>query len=263
MLKEVVFLTGGSRGLGLAILDKLLHGSMRTPATNVVTLSRSIPEDLKSLAERFPENLAIVQGDVTSLDDNKRAVDEALKRWNRLDAVILNAAIADFSRIENLTSEVMLKTLNVNTVSLITTIRSALPELRKHHGRVVFVSSGAALGNYASWAPYSASKAAMNSIALTLANEEPDIASFSVRPGVVDTDMQGQIRDSNTMKTDEHKRFLQMHKEGKLLPAEKPAGVLAALAVRGSRTEPKKNGQPLGEGVFVSWDDPALDDYHN
>lgn len=44
--------------------------------------------------------------------------------------------------------------LNVNTVSLIATIGAALPELRKHHGRVVFVSSGAAVGSVGSWAPY-------------------------------------------------------------------------------------------------------------
>lgn len=102
----------------------------------------------------------------------------------------------------------------------------------------------------------------MNSIARTLANEEPDIASFSVRPGVVDTDMQTQIRGSNTMNQTEHAKFLDLHKEGKLLPADKPASVLAALALRGSRTEPKKDGEPLGNGAFVSWDDPALDAYH-
>lgn len=102
----------------------------------------------------------------------------------------------------------------------------------------------------------------MNSIERTLANEEPDIASFSVRPGVVDTDMQTQIRGSNTMNQKEHAKFLDLHKEGKLLPADKPASVLAALALRGSRTEPKKDGEPLGNGTFVSWDDPALDAYH-
>lgn len=99
----------------------------------------------------------------------------------------------------------------------------------------------------------------MNSIARTLANEEPDIASFAIRPGVVDTDMQVQIRDTKSMKDEEHKKFLNLHKEGKLLPAEKPASVLAALAARGSRSEPKKDGESIGAGVFVSWDDPSLD----
>lgn len=103
----------------------------------------------------------------------------------------------------------------------------------------------------------------MNSIARTLANEEPDVATFAVRPGVVDTDMQEQIRNTDRMKSEEHQKFLTLHKEGKLLPAEKPAGVLAALAVRGSRTEPKKNEEPIGTGVFVSWDDPELEPFQS
>lgn len=111
---------------------------------------------------------------------------------------------------------------------------------------------------------HSASKAALNSIARTLANEEPDIASFSVRPGVVDTDMQVQVRGTDRMKSDEHNKFLTMHKEGKLLPVGKPAHVLAALAIKGTRTEPKnKDGEPYGTGIFVSWDDPSLEKFRD
>lgn len=66
--------------------------------------------------------------------------------------------------------------------------------------------------------------------------------------------MQGHIRQ-----TDE--KFDEIYKEGKLLPADKPAGVLAALAARGLRIEPQ-SGEPLGTGKFVSWDDPLLKDYH-
>ena len=81
------------------------------------------------------------------------------------------------------------------------------------------------------------------------------MASFAVSPGHVDTAMQSKIRS-----TDES--FEKLYKEHKLLPAEKPAAVLAALVMRGSRSEPAKHGKPLGAGAFVSWDDPALKEYH-
>lgn len=74
-------------------------------------------------------------------------------------------------------------------------------------------------------------------------------------PGHVDTAMQSKIRT-----TDES--FEKLYEEHKLLPAEKPAAVLAALVARGSRTEPTKDGKPLGAGTFVSWDDPTLREYH-
>lgn len=54
---------------------------------------------------------------------------------------------------------------------------------------MVLVSSGAAVGNYSGWAAYNASKAGLNSIARTLANEEEKLAVWAVRPGVLDTDV--------------------------------------------------------------------------
>lgn len=106
---QVVLVTGGSRGLGLAIVKRLLSGTEKTQAANVVALSRSLPEELKSLESKFPDALAIVQGDVTKLEDNDRAVKEALGRWKRLDAVVLNAGIAEFSRIENLVCPLLIQ----------------------------------------------------------------------------------------------------------------------------------------------------------
>jgi len=100
----------------------------------------------------------------------------------------------------------------------------------------------------------------MNAYARTLANEERDVACFSVRPGIVDTDMQTQIRASDQMPAEAKAKFLTLHKEGKLLPARKPAHVLAALAVLGSRTSPQLDtgSCPGADGTFVSWDDAAF-----
>lgn len=130
---------------------------------------------------------------------------------------------------------------------------------------MVFVSSGAATGNIAGWCAYNASKAALNSIARTLANEEEGLAVFSIRPGVVDTDMQGLLREKGrgAMKEQELERFLTMHKEGKLLKPEQPAFTIAALATRGKRDEPRgKDGKGIGaQGGFVTWDEDVLEGY--
>lgn len=91
------------------------------------------------------------------------------------------------------------------------TLQAALPSLRKSErgGRVVFVSSGSAVGATPAWAAYngwsftvtwrllsviklispSASKAALNSLCRTFAQEEPDIVSVALRPGKVDTEV--------------------------------------------------------------------------
>ena len=152
--KKVVLVTGASRGIGLAAVRRLVYGTPSIPASRVVTLSRTLTEDLAALAHEKPDDLVTVQGDVTSEKDNLSARDEALKRWGRLDALILNAGIVDHQMCADLTPERFMHVLNVNTVSLALTVRIALPELRKSHGSVVFVSSGSATSNYSSWAAY-------------------------------------------------------------------------------------------------------------
>lgn len=64
-------------------------------------------------------------------------------------------------------------------------VKESITELRKSKGRVIFVSSGAAVTGYQGWGAYGASKAAMNHLSITLAAEEPDITSIAIRPGVM------------------------------------------------------------------------------
>lgn len=64
-------------------------------------------------------------------------------------------------------------------------VKESIPELRKSDGRVIFVSSGAAVVGYKGWGAYGASKAAMNHLSMTIAVEEPNITSIAIRPGVI------------------------------------------------------------------------------
>lgn len=98
----------------------------------------------------------------------------------------------------------------------------------------MFTSSGAASNAYSSWGAYGATKAAVNHLAMTLKNEEPDVTTVSIRPGVVDTAMQGDIRDKYLQNMDEkdQEKFVSAKRDGKLLPAEKPGHVIAELALR-------------------------------
>lgn len=270
--KPVVLLTGASRGLGLGILRKLLSGSDAAgasfPAASVVTISRSVTPELEEVQREHPNDLVCVQGDVTDEQVNTDAVQQAQNKWKRgLHAVVLNAGVVVTQKMADMTSDTFAHVLNINTVSLVTTVRAALPALRESQGTVVFVSSGAATGQTAGWSAYNASKAAMNAIARTLANEEPQLAVFAVRPGVVDTDMQGMLRSDGhkSMKHDELDRFLTMHKEGKLLHPHQPGFTIAALATKASRQHPTdKDGNPLGaQGAFVNWNAPELAGYTN
>lgn len=73
----------------------------------------------------------------------------------------------------------------------------------------------------------------MNHLALSLGSEEPDVTSVSIRPGMVDTDMQRELREDHvsTMDAEMHSKFTNVHKEGKLLKPEQPGHVMAKLVL--------------------------------
>lgn len=116
-------------------------------------------------------------------------------------------------------------------------IRLALPHLRSSKGRIVLTSSGAATYAYAAWGAYGASKAALNHVAMTLAAEEPDVVTVSVRPGVVDTEMQRELRDVHIEKLalKDGDKFLTLKREGRLLRPEQPGNVIARLVLEAGK----------------------------
>ncbi|KAK0548911.1 hypothetical protein OC846_002505 [Tilletia horrida] len=265
-----VLLTGASRGIGLATLRILLElpSSLGIPTStrpNIVAISRSLTPELKDLALSHSDRVEIVQGDVQSPELNQQAVAKARTRFGRLDALILNAGILGMGRLGDVSGQTFSDVININLVSLHTTVQAALPLLRSSPdglGRVVLVSSGAATAAVEGWGAYCISKAAAVSLGRMLAVEEKKLAVWSIRPGKVDTEMQGLIRSDGAqhMEGQTQQSFADAHRDGKLVPPPAPAHVLVALALRGSREQPQTaSGSGAGaEGAFLSWDSPEL-----
>ncbi|QEL59904.1 hypothetical protein SBP28_001931 [Candidozyma auris] len=111
----------------------------------------------------------------------------------------------------------------------------ALPHVKESNGRFVAVSSGASTKSYYAWGAYGASKAALNHLVQTMVAEDPQVNAISVAPGVVDTNMQEDIRTKfgANMTPESLQRFIDFHKNKELLPPEVPANLLVNLAVKG------------------------------
>jgi len=116
------------------------------------------------------------------------------------------------------------------------------------------VSSGAAVSAYSTWGAYGASKAVLNHIALTLAVEEPDIITVSIRPGTVDTEMQRELREVHhkVMDTKDAEKFAGLKGNGKLLSPEQPGNVIAKLAIDAPKAL---------TGCFLNWNDKDLEEF--
>jgi NAD(P)-dependent dehydrogenase (short-subunit alcohol dehydrogenase family) len=100
-------------------------------------------------------------------------------------------------------------------------------------------------------------KAVLNHLALTLSVEEPDVTTVSIRPGVVDTEMQREIREVHhqSMSEKDRVKFAGLKTEGGLLRPEQPGHVIAKLAVA-------EGEQVRGlSGKFLNWNDQNLSMY--
>ncbi|KAG0636580.1 hypothetical protein HOY80DRAFT_349359 [Tuber brumale] len=233
----VIILTGGSRGTGLAIATHLLT---TTPA-HVLTISRSTPPTLQHLQLTYPATFRHLPADLSHPTTAPLAIATAINTWGRIDSLIINHGVLDpVAKIADANVEEWERAFRTNFIAAVGLISAALPALRGRggEGRVLFVSSGAAVTGYQGWGAYGASKAALNHLCVTLAVEEAEVIAVAVRPGVigVDTQMQEDIREKHCEGMGpSHERFMKLKEEGKLLRPEQPGNVIARLALEAER----------------------------
>ncbi|KAL2269474.1 hypothetical protein VTJ83DRAFT_1658 [Remersonia thermophila] len=248
MGSKVIIVTGASRGIGLALTQALLAASHK-----VVLVSRSA-EKLQELQDRHPEQVAFLAADMTAEDTAHRATELAILTFGRLDGVVVNhGVLSPIARLADASVEEWKRLYDVNFFSALALTKTALPHLRASKGRIVYVSSGAAIAAYTAWGAYGSSKAALNSLARHVAVEEPEVTAVAVSPGRVDTDMQKELRDKGAaMAKKDYEAFVADFAEGRLVRPEVAGAVLARLAV-----------DAKGElsGKYYKWDAPELAEY--
>lgn len=179
--KKVAVITGASSGIGRASAARLVKRGYR-----VFDLSRT---------ENPQEGVEHVMCDVTKSETIAQAVQRVKDLAGRIDLLLLSAGMGIAGAIEFTTEGEMQRQFDVNVYGPIRVIQAALPLMREQEkvgserGRIVFVSSMAAVFSIPFQSMYSASKAAINSYAFALRNEVKhyDIKVSCVMPGDVHT----------------------------------------------------------------------------
>lgn len=248
--RPVVLVTGASRGIGAATARQLL-----ARGCSVATVARS-PKGLEAgTAEAaWAERLLSLAGDVARVPDCRRMVADTVARFGRLDALINNAGIlGPVARLADAATDAWRNNLAVNLMGPFYLAQAAIPHLRSTRGRIVNVSSGAAVKAIEGWSAYCVAKAGLTHLTRLLAAEEPDITTVALRPGVVDTGMQTQIRTegADVMTPEKITRFKQLKAAGQLLDPAVPAEKITWLALE---------APPALSGLFLDYDDPRIGD---
>ncbi len=246
---KVIILTGASRGLGAAVARWLgKAGAAVTLMARSEAPLEKVAQDVETLGGRA----FAFRADVADPGDCGRAVEKTIERFGRIDALVNNAGILHpLATTANADPEAWRYNMAVNVMGPFHMARFAMDVLRRHRGRIVNVSSGAANTALGAAGAYCAAKAALTHFTRVLAVEEARVTSVSIRPGVVDTAMQDILRGegSKVMPADQAAYYLDLKENGDLEPPEIPGRAIAWLALY---------APSAWSGRFLNYDDPHI-----
>lgn len=189
MGERVVIVTGGSSGIGEAIALEMARRGWRV----VVNYSRNTAQAeavVKACVEAGGEAIA-VKANVGEDAQCRALVQAALDKWGRLDALVNNAGTTKFvmhADLDGLSAEDFQRIYAINVIGPFQMCRAAAPALKAARGAVVNVSSLASRVATGSSIAYAASKAALNTLSMSLARTlAPEVRVNVLAPGFVDT----------------------------------------------------------------------------
>jgi short-subunit dehydrogenase len=185
---NVVWITGASSGIGKALAFEWARLGYK------VVLSARRTELLEEIAFEIKKSggeTLVVPVDVMDEKSIENAVQLIISTWGQIDVTIANAGFGVFGNIENLTATEWNRQLQCNVTGLALTVKYSLPYLKQSSGRIGLVGSvGAYLPNLGLGA-YGASKAAVQSIGLTLQVElmGSGVSCTTLHPGFVESEI--------------------------------------------------------------------------
>jgi NAD(P)-dependent dehydrogenase (short-subunit alcohol dehydrogenase family) len=184
---NVALVTGASRGLGLA-----LAGALAERGWGLVIDARGA-EALAAAAQGLAARTEVraVPGDIAD-PAHRQALVAAAEALGGLDLLVNNASVLGPSpqpRLADYPLDVLANVYEVNAVAPLALVQLALPLLRPRRGRILNITSDAAVEAYEGWGGYGSSKAALERLTAVLAAEEPDLEVYLADPGDLRTQM--------------------------------------------------------------------------
>jgi NAD(P)-dependent dehydrogenase (short-subunit alcohol dehydrogenase family) len=186
--RSPVIITGGGSGLGRALALALARQGR--PLSLAGRRRDRLAETQAACLAQGAEACHIVVADVADPQAAARVVDETLDRFGAIGALVNNAAVARFSRLEAARSEDWELMLRTNVLAPAQLTAFAIPALRQAGGCVVNIGSVGGVLSLPGRAVYGASKSALAHLTRSLARElAPDIRVNAIIPGAIDTEM--------------------------------------------------------------------------
>jgi 3-oxoacyl-[acyl-carrier protein] reductase len=185
---KVAVVTGASKGIGASIA-KHLAAEGAAVVVNYATSKAGADRVAAEIVANGGKAVA-VQADVAKKEDVDRLFSEAKKAFGRLDVLVNNAGVYEFTRLEEVTAKHFHKMFDLNVLGLLFASQAAVKQFGPEGGSIINISSVAATSAPATASVYSGTKAAVNAITKSLAQElgPRHIRVNSINPGMVETE---------------------------------------------------------------------------
>lgn len=210
---KVVLVTGGSRGIGAAIVKLLSQEGYQ------VILNYNKSEDaaieIKEYLKEKNININIIKADVSNKEEVDSMVNEIIRKYHKIDVLINNAGISQEKLFLDTTREDWDDIINVNLNSVYNCTKAVLPNmLERKSGCIINISSIWGVTGASCEVAYSTTKAAVNGFTKALAKEMglSNIRINSIAPGIIDTDMNKNL---NEQEINEIKEQIPLNKIGR------------------------------------------------
>lgn len=205
---RIALVTGATRGIGRAVAVMLAHEGAHLILTGrTAGALEEVDDEIRQITGR-KDGVTLVTLNLKHGDKIDALGPTLFNRFGKLDILVGNAGVlGPLSPLGHITTDQFTETIDINLVANWRLIRTLDPLLRlADAGRAVFVTSGAARAENAYWGPYAVSKAGLEALVKTYAQE---VASTNVRanlmnPGPIRTHMRAKAfpgEDANTLKT--------------------------------------------------------------
>ena len=198
---QVAVVTGGSRGIGLAITEKLLEQDL-----SVMICSReqfSVQKALDALNQSFPGRVEGMVTDVRHYERVERLMATTCDRFGGIDILVNNAGIGLFASVDQMTPEEWDAVIGTNLSGTFYCVHAAVPYMKhRKRGTIINISSLAGKNTFPGGAAYNASKFGLNGFSEAVMQDlrYENIRTSYIMPGSVNTNFGGGDKEA-TWKT--------------------------------------------------------------
>lgn len=184
---KVAIVTGASKGIGAAIAKAL--GAQGASVVVNYASSKEGADAVKGVIEQSGGKAIVVKGDVSKQADAKGIVDAAIAAFGRLDILVNNSGVYEWSALEDITEASFHRQFNINVLGTLLTTQAAIGHLTEG-GSVINIGSAISSAQPAQSSVYTATKAAVDAITGVLSKElgARKIRVNSINPGIVETE---------------------------------------------------------------------------